>query len=314
MDNVYDVIIIGAGPAGLSAGLYAGRSLLKTLIIEKITEGGQIVSSSIIENYPGSIEDESGFSLIERMVNQVKSFNTEIVKDNIIEIDLSSNIKKIKCLKETYYAESIILALGASPRKIGCKGEEDYIGKGVSFCATCDGAFFRGLDIYVIGGGDSAVEEALFLTKFGKKVTIVHRRDTLRATKNLQRRAFNHEKIDFIWDSVVEEVKGDGLEANGLVLRNIKTGELTEIKASEEDKAIGIFVFIGLDPNTGILEDKIDMKNGYVIGDEDMKTNIEGVFVAGDCKYKSIRQVVTAVSDGAIAAINAEKFLDTKKE
>lgn len=309
MNKVYDVIIIGAGPAGLSAGLYAGRARMKTLIIEKEKEGGQIVQTAEVENYPGSIKGETGPTLIDRMTEQAKEFGADKVYDEIIEVELEESIKVIKGKKGEYQAKSIIIATGAKPRSLGCPGEKDYIGKGISYCATCDGAFFEDLEIYVIGGGDTAVEEALFLTKFGRKITIVHRRDQLRAAKSIQEKAFNNDKIEFIWDSVVKEIKGDGI-LNSMVLQNKKTGEETVITADEEDGMFGVFIFVGYIPITSLFEGIIEMENGYIKTDENMKTNIEGVYAAGDVRLKSLRQVVTAAADGAIAAVQAEKYLE----
>jgi thioredoxin reductase (NADPH) len=309
MSKIFDVIIIGAGPAGLSAGLYAGRARLSTLIIEKAKDGGQIVTTAEIENYPGCLEEESGPTLIDRMSKQAEHFGAEKVYDDIIEVDFSGEIKKIKGMKEEYQAKAVIIATGASPRPIGCPGEKEYTGKGVSYCATCDGAFFEELDIYVVGGGDTAVEEAMFLTKFGRKVSVIHRRDELRAAKSIQEKAMANEKMHFIWDSVVEEIKGEEGILNEIVLKNVKTGELTSIKADEEDMTFGLFVFIGYTPKTEIFKDIIDMEKGYIKTDADMKTNIPGVFAAGDVRAKSLRQVVTAAADGAIAAVQVEKYL-----
>lgn len=309
MNNIYDVIIVGAGPAGLSAGLYAGRARMDTLIIEKEKDGGQIIQTSEVENYPGCLEGESGPTLIERMSEQVKMFGAKRASDSILDVDLSGEIKILKGEKQNYRAKSVILATGASPRLMGCPGEKEFTGKGVSYCATCDGAFFEDFEIFVVGGGDTAVEEALFLTKFGRKVTIIHRRDELRAAKSIQERAYKNEKIDFIWNSVVKEVKGDGI-LNSMVLQNIVTGEETEIKAAEEDGTFGLFVFVGFTPKTDIFENIIDMDSRYILTDHDMNTNIKGVYAAGDVRAKSLRQVVTAAADGAIAAVQAEKYID----
>jgi len=313
MSIIYDLIILGAGPAGLSAGLYAGRSRLNTLIIEKSLDGGQAAITDEIENYPGSLANETGPSLVARMSAQVDKFGATRVSDEVIDVDFSNVIKKVICDKAEYLAKSIIIATGANPRLIGCPGEKDYKGKGISYCATCDGAFFEDLDIYVIGGGDSAIEEALYLTRFGKKVTIIHRRDELRAVKSLQEKVFNNEKVDFLWNSVVKEFKGEDGILNSMLIKNVKTGVITEITASEEDGVFGVFVFIGYIPNTKLFKGKVEFKDGYIIGNEDMATNIEGVFVAGDCRLKSLRQVVTATSDGAIAAIQADKYLSDLK-
>ncbi|MBU5294517.1 thioredoxin-disulfide reductase [Anaerosalibacter bizertensis] len=305
---MYDVIIIGAGPAGLSAGLYASRSRLKTLIIEKEKSGGQIVTTNEVENYPGSIENSSGPSLTARMVQQADEFGAERIIDTVLEVNLDDKIKTIKGEKNEYKAKAVIIATGAVPRPIGIPGEKELTGKGVSYCATCDGAFFTDLEVYVVGGGDAAVEEAIFLTKFARKVTIIHRRDELRAVKSIQEKAFKNEKIDFMWDSVVKEIKGDGL-VSSMVVENTKTGEQTEVVADEDDGMFGIFVFIGYLPATEIFEGKVNMENGYIPTDAEMRTNVDGVFAAGDCRVKTVRQVVTATGDGAIAAIQAEKYI-----
>lgn len=309
MSEIYDVIIIGAGPAGLSAGLYAARAKMKTLIIEKEKSGGQIVLTEEVVNYPGSIENASGPSLVARMVQQADSFGVERVLDTIKELDVSGKIKVLKGEKNEYKAKSIIVAVGAKPRPIGCPGEKELTGKGVSYCATCDGAFFTDLEVYVVGGGDAAVEEAMFLTKFARKVTIVHRRDELRAAKSIQEKAFKNEKIHFLWNSTISELRGEGI-LESMVVTNTVTGEKTEIFADEEDGTFGVFVFVGYLPETKIFEGLLDMKGGYIVSGEDMKTNIPGVFAAGDCRVKTLRQVVTATADGAIAAVEAEKYIN----
>lgn len=312
MSKEYDVVIIGGGPAGLSAGLYAARAKMSTLVIEKERNGGQIVTTDEVANYPGGIDEETGPSLIARMVEQVDTFGAERVIDSVVDIDMTGDVKIIKCEKEEYHAKSVIIATGASPRKLNCDGEVELTGKGVSYCATCDGDFFADFEIYAIGGGDTAVEEALFLTKFAKKVTIVHRRGELRAAKSIQEKAFNNDKIDFIWNSEVAEIKGDGM-VETLVLKNTATGELKEYHANEEDGTFGVFVFVGYSPKTDLFKGKIELdKAGYILTDVDMKTNVEGVFGAGDVRQKSLRQVVTAVADGAIAAVQAEKYIDNK--
>lgn len=309
MDKIYDVIIIGAGPAGLAAGSYAGRARLDTLIIEKAKDGGQIVITSEIENYPGGVEHETGPSLVDRMVKQADGFGAKKVFDTIVDVELEGDIKHLKGLKGDYYSKTVIIATGAHPKPIGCPGEQELTGKGVSYCATCDASFFEDFDIYVVGGGDSAVEEALYLAKFGKKVTIIHRRNELRAAKSIQEKAFANPKVDFMWDSVVEELKGDGI-LTSMVVKNVKTGEVREIVADEEDGTFGVFVFIGFTPHSELFEGKVTMENGYIVTDDDMKTNIPGVFAAGDIRKKRLRQVVTAAADGAIAAVQAEKFIE----
>ena len=309
MNNIYDVVILGAGPAGLAAGLYAGRSCLKTLIVEKGQDGGQIAITDEIENYPGQIvEGESGPSLIARMSEQAKKFGAERVSDVIKSVELEGKVKKLVGAKGEYYGKTVILATGAFPRPIGCKNEGKFVGKGISFCATCDANFFEDFEVFVVGGGDSAVEEAMYLTKFARKVSIIHRRDELRAAKSIQEKAFKNPKMNFIWDTVVDEVDGDEL-LNKMVLKNVKTGELTTYEADEEDGLFGLFGFIGMIPNSGLFEGQIDMDHGYIKTDDNMHTNIEGVYAAGDIRVKSLRQVVTAAADGAIAAMQAEKYL-----
>ena len=309
MGELYDVIILGGGPAGLSAGLYAGRSRMKTLLIEKGAPGGQIALSADVENYPGQLLDgETGITLSARMAEQCQRFGVERIADTIREVQLTGEEKRLTGGKGEYRARTVIIATGASPRPIGCENEAAFTGKGISYCATCDGAFFRGLDVYVAGGGDSAVEEAIFLTRFARRVTLIHRRDSLRAAKSIQERAFANPKIRFLWDSVV--VRADGNDAlNALTVKNVKTGELTEIRASQEDGMLGLFGFVGYLPNTGLFQDQLPLESGYIRTDEDMRTAIPGVFAAGDVRVKSLRQVVTAAADGAIAAVQAERYL-----
>ena len=307
---LYDLIILGAGPAGLSAALYAGRACLKTLLIEKTMPGGQITLTNDIENYPGQmLEGESGFSLTERMGQQADCFGVERAYDEITAIDLTGEEKVLTGMSGEYRAKTVILATGAHPKPIGCENEAAFTGRGISFCATCDGMFFRDMDVYVVGGGDSAVEEAIFLTRFARKVTIIHRRDQLRAVKTIQERAFANEKIDFLWNTVVEKVDGDAALSE-MTVRNVVTGETTVIRANEADGAFGLFGFVGFAPNTALFEGAVDMERGYIVTDEDMHTNIPGVFAAGDLRVKSLRQVITAAADGAIAAMQAAKYIE----
>ena len=311
MSKVYDVIVLGAGPAGLAAGLYAGRSRLSTLVIEKGKDGGQIAITDDIENYPGQIvEGESGPSLIARMTQQCEKFGVERASDVINEVHLDGDIKVLKSAKAEYQSKTVIIATGAFARPIGCKGEKEFMGMGVSYCATCDANFFEDFEVYVVGGGDSAVEEAMYLTKFARKVTIIHRRDELRAAKSIQEKAFKNEKLHFMWDTVVEEVGGDGILSE-MTVKNVKTGELTKIVADEDDGMFGVFGFIGTLPNSKIYEGTgLEMdERGYIPTDADMHTNIPGVFAAGDIRVKSLRQVVTAAADGAIAAVQVERSL-----
>lgn len=305
MNMMYDVMILGAGPAGLSAALYAGRSGLSVLVIEKGTIGGQIAATDAIENYPGQmLENETGVSLTERMWLQAEKFGAVKVRDTILKAVLDGEIKELCGEKENYQARYVILAAGAAARPIGCKGEEKFRGSGISYCATCDANFFTGLEVYVAGGGDSAVTEAIYLTRFAKKVTIIHRRRQLRAAKSIQEKAFQNPKIDFLWDSVVEEVFGDGV-LQGMTVRNVKTNETVKIEADPEDGMIGLFGFVGNIPNSELVRGMVDLdEGGYIRTDEDMCTSLEGVYAAGDIRVKEVRQVVTAAADGAVAAVN----------
>ena len=313
MGKVYDVIVLGGGPAGLTAGLYAGRSRLSTLVIEKGQDGGQIAITDEIENYPGQmVEGESGPSLIARMTEQVKKFGAERCTDMIKSVEINGDIKKLVGVKGEYEAKTLIIATGAFPKPIGCENEGKFTGKGISFCATCDAAFFEDMEVYVVGGGDSAVEEAMYLTKFARKVTIIHRRNELRAAKSIQEKAFANPKIAFMWDSVVTAVDGDEL-LNSMTVKNVKTGELTKIEADEDDGIFGLFGFIGYNPNSSLFEGMLDMENGYIKTNDNMHTNIPGVFAAGDIRVKSLRQVVTAAADGAIAAMQAEHYISNLK-
>lgn len=310
MSKVYDVIVLGAGPGGLAAGLYAGRSRLSTLIIEKGQDGGQIAITDDIENYPGQIvEGETGPSLIARMTQQVEKFGAERVSDTINAVELDGEIKILKSAKAEYQAKNVIIATGAYARPIGCKGEAEFRGKGVSYCATCDANFFEDLEVFVVGGGDSAVEEAMYLTKFARKVTIIHRRNELRAAKSIQEKAFANPKIEFFWDSVVEELGGDDI-LQWMKVKNVKTGEVRTVEADEEDGMFGVFGFIGTVPNSKLFEGILDMdERGYIRTDEDMHTSIPNVYAVGDVRIKSLRQVVTASADGAIAAVQVERSL-----
>lgn len=306
---IYDVVIIGGGPAGLTAGLYAARAKLNTLIIEKGADGGQIVTTDEVENYPGAPAYVTGPSLVARMVEQAEGFGVKKISDEITEVDFQDKIKILKGEKAEYKTKTVIIATGAVPRLIGVPGEKELTGRGVSYCATCDGPFFQDLEVYVMGGGDTAVEEAIYLTKFAKKVTIIHRRDELRAAKSIQEKAFKNSKIGFMWDTVIAEIKGEGM-LESFIVKNLKTGEEKEIFPDEEDGAFGIFIFVGYLPATELFNGIIQMERNYIITDENMKTNIPGVFAAGDNRVKTLRQVVTATSDGAIAAVQAEKYIE----
>lgn len=309
MGKIYDVIILGAGPAGLSAAIYAGRSKLSVLLIEKGVDGGQISATDSIENYPGQmLEDETGVSLAKRMSIQADQFGVERVRDSIQSVVLNQDIKEFHGDKEVYRSRYAIIATGANARPIGCENEEAFKGQGISYCATCDANFFTGLHVYVAGGGDAAVEEAIYLTRFARKVTIIHRRDQLRAAKIIQERAFANPKIDFIWDSIIERAQGNGI-LQGITVKNVKTGESTEIEADPSDGMIGLFGFVGNQPNTEIFKGTLELdERGYIMTDEEMRTSVNGVFAVGDVRQKSVRQVITAAADGAIAAVHVSEL------
>ena len=309
MDKVYDIIVLGAGPAGLAAASYAGRARMDTLLIEGTKDGGQIVITNEIENYPGSLEEESGPSLIARMTKQVEKFGADRVTDTIVDVELEGKVKHLKGNHGDYYAKAVVIATGASPRPIGCPGEKEFTGKGVSYCATCDANFFEDFEVYVVGGGDSAVEEAMYLTKFARKVTLVHRRDELRAAKSIQEKAFANPKMAFMWNTTIEEIKGDGV-VTSMIVKDTKTGETREIEADEEDGTGGIFVFVGFDPKSQLFEGKLEMENRYIVTDKYMHTSVPGVFAAGDVIVKHLRQVVTACGDGAVAATEAQHYVE----
>lgn len=301
---MYDLAIIGAGPAGLSAAIYGARARLSTVVIEKMYPGGQAAITDVIENYPGFTEGISGSELAEAMKKQAEKFGAEFLNGEVQKIERQGEKFVLHLKKETVEAKAVILAMGALARKLGVKGEKEFTGRGVSYCATCDGAFYMDRKVMVVGGGDTAIEDALFLTHFASRVIVVHRRNELRATKILQERAFNNEKIEFIWDSVVEEIKGtDAVQE--VVVKNVKTGEIKSVPVD------GVFIAIGWDPNTAVVRDLVKLnEKGYIITDENMETGVPGLFAAGDVREKSLRQVVTAVADGAIAAVSAEKYLE----
>jgi thioredoxin reductase (NADPH) len=309
--EIYDVIIIGGGPAGLTAGIYTSRARISTLLIEKLGIGGQASITDRIENYPGFIEGISGPELVHNMEEQAQSFGVKTIFDEVTRVEVSDegNIKKVFVHDdpEPYQCLSIIVAAGHEQRKLGVPGETEFTGRGVSYCATCDGAFFRDRAVAVVGGGDVAVEEALFLTRFVSKVYIVHRRDRLRATKILQERAAGNDKIAFVFDSVLDEVSGQ-TTVNGVKVRNVKTGQ-TEVLAVD-----GVFVFIGWNPNLSFLGSVVDRsEDGYIIVDKEMTTSREGIFACGDCCKKKLRQIVAACGDGATAAFSAQHYVEMIK-
>ncbi len=304
MDKIYDVAIIGGGPAGFSAGLYASRGRMSAIIIERDKWGGQAATTEELENYPGSIEHPTGPKLMERMKSQAEAFGTEFVKGEVVGFDLSDKVKVLKLKEGEIKAKAIIIATGAEHVALGAPGEDTLRGKGVSYCATCDADFFTELEVVVVGGGDAAVEEAIYLTKFADKVSIVHRRNEFRAAKSIVEKALANEKINVIWDSVVEEIYGDGI-VEGVKLKNVKTGDITDFRTD------GVFIFVGIKPISEFAKGIVHMnEKGYIIADEAMRTSVEGIFAAGDVRVKSLRQVITAAADGAIAAISAEKYIE----
>lgn len=308
MTEKYDIIIIGGGPAGLSAAIYAGRAKMKTLVIEHAAVGGQITTTSEIANYPGSLAEESGVSLTERMEEQAKKFGAEFAYEDVVSVDLSGKEKKVSCENSSFTSKALIIASGASPKHLGVPGEEEFTGMGVSYCASCDGAFFEGLPIYVAGGGDSAAEEAMFLTRFSDRVTLVHRRDSLRAAKSIQEKAFAANGLSIRLNTKIAEIGGNDA-VQRIILEDTITGERETIE-SGKDPMMGVFIFVGLNPNSELYPAEIKNENGYIITDEEMRTSISGVFAAGDIRVKSLRQVVTAAADGAIAAVSAAKYCE----
>ena len=303
-DKVRNVVILGSGPAGLTAAVYAARANLEPLVIEGVEAGGQLMLTTDVENYPGFIDGIMGPELMERFRKQAGRFGTEFVTDNVTEVDFSTRPFVVETSGREVAAHSVIISTGANARMLGVPGEKQLLGHGVSTCATCDGFFFRDHELVVVGGGDSAMEEAIFLTKFASKVTVVHRRDQLRASKIMQDRAFDNPKIEFVWDSVLTEIFGDGKVA-GVRLKNVKTGEENELATG------GVFVAIGHTPNTKLFEGKLDLAEGYIVTTgEDTMTSVPGVFAAGDVVDFRYRQAITAAGMGCMAAIDAERFLE----
>ncbi len=304
---MYDVIIIGGGPAGYSAALYSSRAKFDTLVIEKMFSGGQMATTDIVENYPGFEEPIGGSDLALRMEKQARKFGTVVLNDEVLELELDSKIKVVKTRKNTYECKTLILCMGAYPKMLGLDKEEAFRGAGVSYCAVCDGAFYKGKTVAVVGGGDTAAEDALYLARFCPKVYIIHRRDNLKATKILQDELCCNKKIEFIWDSVVDEILGqDGVE--GLKIRNLKTDEASQLAVD------GLFIAIGLNPNNSLINGKLQQnKDGYIVTDDKMQTSIPGVFAAGDIRQKFLRQVITAAADGATASYSAELYITENK-
>ncbi|PZA05892.1 MULTISPECIES: thioredoxin-disulfide reductase [unclassified Meiothermus] len=299
----YDVVIVGGGPAGLTAAIYTGRANLKTLILEKGLPGGQIAQTEEVENYPGFPEAISGAELAKRMEDQARKFGAELLMDEVQAIERSEEGFWVKGFERTYRARAVILATGANPKKLGVPGEEKFYGRGVSTCATCDGFFYRGKEVVVVGGGDAAVEEGLFLTKFASKVTLIHRRGELRANKTAQARAFANPKMHFLWNTVVEEILGEEA-VTGVRLRNLETGQVYDFKTD------GVFVFIGHVPNTEFVKGLVALRpDGYVEVKDEVYTSVPGLFAAGDVADPIYRQLGTSVGAGTRAAMVAEKYL-----
>ncbi len=299
----YDVIIIGAGPAGYTAGIYCSRARHDTLIISGLLPGGQLMNTTDVENYPGFEEGIMGPDLMLTMRKQAERMNTTIIDDVVVNVDFRAKPFKVLTGSEEYDAKAVIVCTGATPRKIGIEGEQTFSGKGVSYCATCDGAFFRNQEIAVVGGGDTCMEEATFLTKFASKVHIIHRRDEFRASKIMQDRALSNENIEVHWNSVIEDIKGDQ-KVQQVILKDTKTGENKTLQMG------GVFVAIGHEPNTELFKNQLEMdENGYIIQKENTETSVKGVFTAGDVHDHRYRQAVTAAGFGCMSAIDVDKYL-----
>ena len=303
----YDVIIIGAGPAGYTAGIYCSRARHDTVLISGLLPGGQLMNTTDVENYPGFDEGIMGPDLMQIMRKQTERMGTKIIDDVVTSVDFSRNPLKVSTASTNFEAKTIIVCTGATPRKIGIDGEQTFAGKGVSYCATCDGAFFRDQELAGVGGGDSCMEEATFLTKFASKVHIIHRRDEFRASKIMQERALNNEKITVHWNSTVLDIKGDQ-KVQQVILKDTKTGEETSVDMA------GVFVAIGHEPNTELFKDQLELdENGYIVLNKNTQTSVDGVFSAGDVHDHRYRQAVTAAGYGCMAAIDVDKYLSEQK-
>jgi thioredoxin reductase (NADPH) len=306
-NGVKKVVIVGSGPAGLTAAVYAARADLAPLVLEGLEAGGQLMLTTDVENYPGFADGILGPELMERMRKQAGRFGADLVAEDVTSVDLSARPFEISTAGDTFRAHSVIVSTGASAKMLNVPGERELLGHGVSTCATCDGFFFRDQELVMVGGGDSAVEEAIFLTKFASKVTIVHRRDTLRASKILQDRAFENPKIDFIWDSTVDHIYGNGKVA-GARLKNLKTGDEADVSAG------GVFVAIGHNPNTSLFEGQLELSAGYIVVEgAGTQTSVPGVFAAGDAVDSRYRQAITAAGMGCMAAMDAERYLEANR-
>ena len=302
--NRADLIIVGGGPAGLTSAIYSARALVDTIVIEKMLPGGQPILTTFIENYPGFPDGISGPEFAERLEAQARRFGAKIVTSQpVVEVSKVEDGFEVKTEGDSFWGKAVIIATGTSPRKLGVPGEDTFTGRGVSYCAVCDGAFYKDKVVAVVGGGDSAIVEAIYLTRFASKVYVIHRRNQLRAEKILQERAFSNPKISFIWDTVVQSIEGEK-KVELLRLKNVKTGETSEIYTD------GVFVYIGSIPNSSMVKGLVELdESGFIITDNLMRTNIPGIFAAGDVRNTTFRQLATAVGDGAIAANTAEKYL-----
>ncbi|MDY6906438.1 MAG: thioredoxin-disulfide reductase [Thermodesulfobacteriota bacterium] len=304
----YDLIIIGAGPAGLTAGIYAARARLNALLIEKVVPGGQVLVSDWIENYPGFPEGISGTDLVMKMSEQAQHFGIPIESEEVTGLDLDGDVKKIHLGDRTLTTRAIIIATGASPNKLNVPGEDRFFGKGISSCATCDAPLYRDKVLAAVGGGDTAVQEAIFLTKFARKVYLIHRRKQFRATRILQERALANDKIEILWDSMVTEIGGGFTNVEKVTVKNVKTGDIQDLPVD------GCFIWVGIHPNAGFVGNALEAdENGFIITDQQMQTSVPGVFAAGDVRKTPLRQIATSVGDAAIAVHTAEAYIESKK-
>lgn len=300
---MYDIIIIGGGIAGLTAGMYAKRGGMETLLFEKMFVGGQAATTYTIENYPGFVDPISGPDFAMKLESHARKFGLEILYDEVKDIVVDGKIKKVITEDKEYETKTIILAMGASPKMLGLEKEEQFRGRGVSYCATCDGAFYKDKVTAVVGGGDTATEDAMFLAQYASKVYLIHRRDQLRASKILQDRVLAHPKIEVLWDTVVESINGEE-QVEGITVKNLKTNEVSQLDLD------GFFIAIGIQPNSELIKGKLNMTDdGFVIADETMSTNVPGVFAVGDLRYKPVWQLVTAASDGAVGTLSAQRYI-----
>jgi thioredoxin reductase (NADPH) len=304
--KLYDLVIIGGGPAGLSAALYGARGNISTLVLEKGLPGGELNNTEEVENYPG-LDHKKGPEIAEMMIEHAKRFGAEYLNlTNIYSVDLKAQPKVLKTEEGDIFAKSVIIATGSEHRKLNVPGEKEYAGKGVSYCAVCDGAFFKNKHVVVVGGGNAAVEEGNFVTRYAAKVTLIHRRDTLRAEKIVQKRALNNPKMSFIWDTAVESIEGDLMGVSKVKIKNLKTQEQSELACD------GVFIYVGLEPNISLFKDQIELDEGNrIITNEKLETNIQGVLAAGDVRVTPLRQAVTAAADGSLAATTAIGFLES---